>query len=378
MKEKTIGLCLIVKNEANIIIRCLESARQIIDYVLVVDTGSTDGTQQLILDYLAREDLRGHVMDEPWQNFAYNRSFALRALQNLQEVDYRMVMDADMVIHYAADFDSAKFKKGLTAEIYQVLISYGELRYYSPLITLNGLDCHYRGVLHEFLECPRSSSRETASGFWFTPIQDSARSQNPNKFRDDAVVLKKALLAEKDPFMISRYTFYLAQSYRDAGELRKSMDAYKRRSTQGGWPEEIWYALQQIALLQERLNFPEGDVINSYLTAYQFRPQRAESLVELARFCRLREKYALARLFADKGRSLERPEDLLFIDAPIYEWRALDEYAVASYWTGDYADCKSACERLLESNHLPPTQRARVIDNLNFAKKALGSESILP
>jgi hypothetical protein len=40
---KTIGLCMIVKDEAHVILKCLESVRPLVDYVLVVDTGSTTG-----------------------------------------------------------------------------------------------------------------------------------------------------------------------------------------------------------------------------------------------------------------------------------------------------------------------------------------------
>jgi glycosyltransferase involved in cell wall biosynthesis len=49
---KTIALCMIVKDEASIIRRCLEQVRPLIDYVLIVDTGSVDGTQLVIRDFL--------------------------------------------------------------------------------------------------------------------------------------------------------------------------------------------------------------------------------------------------------------------------------------------------------------------------------------
>ena len=49
---KTVGLVMIVKNEAKIIVRCLKSARPVTDYVLVVDTGSSDGTPEIIEAYV--------------------------------------------------------------------------------------------------------------------------------------------------------------------------------------------------------------------------------------------------------------------------------------------------------------------------------------
>ncbi len=71
---------MIVKNEAHVVLRCLESVRLLIDYVVIEDTGSTDGTQQIIRDWLWRENLRGVVIEEPWRDFAYNRSHALAKL----------------------------------------------------------------------------------------------------------------------------------------------------------------------------------------------------------------------------------------------------------------------------------------------------------
>src|SRR5258708_7311441 len=55
----TIGLCMIVKNESKVITRCLGSVRPLVDYVMIEDTGSTDGTQQLITDWLERAAMKG-------------------------------------------------------------------------------------------------------------------------------------------------------------------------------------------------------------------------------------------------------------------------------------------------------------------------------
>ena len=81
---------MIVKNESKLILRCLESVRPIVDYVLVEDTGSTDGTQEIIREWLTRVGLPGEVYEEPWQDFAYNRSHALSRLRQVDWVDYAL------------------------------------------------------------------------------------------------------------------------------------------------------------------------------------------------------------------------------------------------------------------------------------------------
>src|ERR1700693_5535127 len=94
----TVGLCMIVKNEANLIRRCLASALPLADYILVVDTGLTDGTQQIVRDFLDEHGVRGAVIDEPWRDFAYNRSFALQQLREVADIDYALILDADDVL----------------------------------------------------------------------------------------------------------------------------------------------------------------------------------------------------------------------------------------------------------------------------------------
>jgi glycosyltransferase involved in cell wall biosynthesis len=58
---KNIGLCMIVKNEARVILRCLESVRPLADYFLIEDTGSTDDTQDIIRNWLDQNRLRSSL-----------------------------------------------------------------------------------------------------------------------------------------------------------------------------------------------------------------------------------------------------------------------------------------------------------------------------
>ncbi len=85
---KTIGLCMIVKDEAPIIARCLAAARPFVDYALIVDTGSTDATIAVTRAFLAQSGLAGEVICEYWRDFAYNRSFALAKLRARGDIDY--------------------------------------------------------------------------------------------------------------------------------------------------------------------------------------------------------------------------------------------------------------------------------------------------
>ena len=150
----TIGLCMIVKNEARVILKCLASALPLVDCVLVVDTGSEDGTQDLIRGFLAANNVQGIVIDEPWRNFAYNRTFALDRLRAIETVDYAMIIDADDVVILDPDFDPTAFKSQMEHDLYDVEIVHGDISFYRPQICRNRLPFSFKGVLHEYLEGP--------------------------------------------------------------------------------------------------------------------------------------------------------------------------------------------------------------------------------
>ncbi|WP_051781610.1 MULTISPECIES: hypothetical protein [unclassified Streptomyces] len=142
----------------------------------------------------------------------------------------------------------------------------------------------------------------------------------------------------------------------------------------GGFAEEAYCARLYAARLAARLDKPPAEVMDRYLRAYESRPTRAEALGDLARLCRAGSRWPLAYMFAQQAVRIPRPDDILFVEVDWYEWRALDELAVAAYWTGAYAESLECCERLLQEGKLPEDQRARVRGNLDFARHKLDPE----
>ena len=265
---KTIGLCMIVKNEAKVILRCLDSVRPLLDFVLIEDTGSTDGTQTIIRDWLDRVGLPGVVIDEPWRDFAYNRTDALAKLREHPEIDYAFMIDADDRIEIDAGFDVAAFKADMTADFYDVEIRHGPIRHHRPQIYRNLLNFSYRGVVHEFVDAPQGElSRATAPGFHMVIVGGGGRSQDREKFQRDAALLERALDTEQDAFLISRYTFYLAQSYRDFGAKEKALARYLARADMGFWDDEVYVSLNEAAKLQADAGRPADEVLATYQRA---------------------------------------------------------------------------------------------------------------
>jgi glycosyltransferase involved in cell wall biosynthesis len=83
---------MMVKNEAELIKRAIDSARPLIDCWSITDTGSTDGTQDIIRKELA--DIPGHLWERPWVNWGHNRTEAI-TLAKLSGADFMLLLDAE-------------------------------------------------------------------------------------------------------------------------------------------------------------------------------------------------------------------------------------------------------------------------------------------
>lgn len=365
--QKSVGLCMIVKNEAHVIKRCLDSVRPLIDFVYVEDTGSSDGTQQIIFDWLKQAGIPGEVVDVPWHDFAHNRSHALLSLRQHAEIDYAMIIDADDLLQFTPDFDVNHFKQTLVADLIDVDVHHGVIQHKRPHLCRNSLAFSYRGVLHEFLQVPNNQiKRAGVKGMFIKIGGGGARSLDPAKFSKDAASLELALETETDTFLRARYSFYLAQSYRDSGQLQKALHAYLSRAEMGFWQEEVYVSLWQAAKLCEHLNHPEQDVIAAYQRAVAALPSRVEAVHALSRYCRLKRRYEEGYQFAQAG--LERqPVEGLFVEHWIYDFGLLDEYSINAFWTGRFIQSRDACNRILHEAKIPTSQRPRVEANLAFA-----------
>jgi glycosyltransferase involved in cell wall biosynthesis len=355
MNRKTVCLNMIVKDEAHLIRRCLESALPLIDSWVIVDTGSSDGTQDVIREFL--KEVPGELFERPWRDFAYNRTEAIELARN--RGDYLLFIDADDVFELPAGFRMPE----LDADAYDMTIDYAGMSYRRATLVRAALPWRWEGVVHEYLECGSPYRRKALDG-------GRSRVSESQKYRRDAEVLERALLAEPQN---ARYVFYLAQSYRDCGEPEQSLAAYRRRAAMGGFDEEVFCALLESARLLRCMGRDAAEVTQAFLKAYNHRPSRAEPLGELALYYRENgAQWPLCLLFAEKAMQIPMPDDVLFVGRDWYEWRCRDEYSIAAYWMGEYDKSRLACEQLLGGGKLPAEQRPRVLENLRFAKEKLG------
>ncbi|MEM2159468.1 MAG: glycosyltransferase family 2 protein [Candidatus Nitrosotenuis sp.] len=352
-----------MKNESAVIERCLNSLKSFIHHWVIVDTGSTDGTQDIIRRTLS--SIPGELYERPWVNFGFNRTEAL--LLSKGKGDYVFVIDADEYLELPSNFNA-----NLTADRYTLLVNFDGVSYHRACLLKNTIFWEYVGVLHEYVDAKIPFTETFLPGPTIIVKTDGFRSTSMSqqeKFAKDAEVLEQALVLEPNN---SRYMFYLAQSYRDSYQFEKAREMYLKRVALGGWQEEVWFSMFQAAIIADYLGMPEAVVLNELLLAYNFRPWRAETLVELARICRNKSLYSLAFLFSKQAHIMKKPDDKLFVDDACYEWRALDEYALACYWTGNFQVSIAMCDKLLVRD-LPESERIRIKNNRQFALAAINN-----
>ena len=305
-----ICLNMIVRNEAHIIQEALDAVAPYISSWVIVDTGSNDGTQDLIRNHMARLGIPGELYERPWRNFGHNRTEALTLAQG--HGDYIWVMDADDTIVGTPDFTR------LSADIY--LLRVRTVAYVGAPHTYlwraqlfrDGVRVRYEGVVHEYAAWDDSCVEVRLEGEYHIEARTlGARSQDPQRFARDRDLLLAEV--ERNP-EDAQSVFYLGQSYRALGDFVNAHKWYARRVEMGGWDEQVYYAMYEVAVLMSLLGAPWPDVQDAYLRAWEFRPTRAEPLFEIAYRYREDQRYRLGYLFAKRAAEIPFPEqDVIFV-----------------------------------------------------------------
>lgn len=356
--RKTVCLNMIVKNESQVITRCLDSMLPIIDTWVIVDTGSTDGTQQIIKDHMKSKGIPGELYERPWVNFSHNRNEALRLAKG--KADYVFFIDADEYLMYDPDFKLPDLDK----DYYYVTIAYSGTRYGKIQMVNNHLDWEYVGVLHEVIAPPVSRSHGSLEKVVNIYTTEGARSKDPQKYLKDAAILEAGL---KDEPNNARYVFYLAQSYRDAGNHAKALENYERYVKMGDWDQEVFWSLMQIASMQQSLGKPQEEVLASYYKAFLYRSSRIEPLYHIANMYREKGDFESGYQVAKMATMIPQTKDGLFVQQWMSDYGIPLELSVCAYWLGKYEECQQISLELLKRNDLPPNFRSCIEGNLGFS-----------
>lgn len=355
--KQTICLNMIVKNETKVIKRCLDSVKPLIDYWVIVDTGSHDGTQKMIKKEL--KGIPGVLYERKWRNWGENRSEAFELAKN--KADYILFMDADDVL----EFDAEPSLPFLTHDQYIMWRGTKDFQYLKPQIVKADLPWQWKGVTHEYLDCSQIYTSQILTGVKYVTKDGGASSFDPEKFTKNVKLLEEGLKKEPDN---QRYVFYLAESYRDAGDKAQALKWYQQRVNMQGWDEEVFWSLLQIAHMLRELGLADNLIIEAYKNAHAFRPHRIEPIYYLAELLNQQNQYMQAYACIKMWEQLPKPQqkDALFNMDWMEKYGLAFQLSICSYYAGHYQESLEVCDKLLKIEDLPSHWRELTEINRTF------------
>ena len=367
----TICLNMIVKNESNIILRFLENVLPLIDTYCICDTGSTDDTISIIETFFKNNNMQGKIIEEPFKNFEYNRNYSLKQCHSMNNVDYILFLDADMILQNINELSITKFKSDLIKDYYYILQGNQNFQYQNIRIIKNDSNFSYWGVTHEYIKVPDNSTSSTilSNELFIYDIGDGGAKND--KFLRDIRLLQDGLVELPNH---TRYTFYLANSYKDSEQFENAINTYKKRILLKGWEQEVWCSYYYIGICYQKLNQIEK-AIYYWLEGYNYYPKRIENLYQIIYYYRNKNNYHLVDTFynlAIKSSKNINESNQLFFEKDIYDYKLDYEFSISGYYSNiNNINIHEIFMKLFNYNFIKQTILDNVIYNYKFYIKSL-------
>jgi glycosyltransferase involved in cell wall biosynthesis len=384
----------IVKDESHCILTMLKSAIQISDAIVIADTGSTDGTQEIIRKFGEENNIPTYVVERPFDDFEKSRNFGMeKAREIVKELGWNpndcwtWWCDADETIVVDSKFD----KKQFVNDLYMINTYIGQMKYTRNTFARVSKPFRFYGPIHEFIVC---DDKNITSGLAenihvdVKMIGASWQGDIPTKYKNHAFVLEKYIDSNRqDP----RWIFYTAQSYHDSASipdnreeneerLRRALKYYKERVNRtDGYPEEMYYSQFRIGTIMRNLEEPWNLTHQELLKAYNMDPMRGESIKIIIDYYLQMNEWNMAYLYSKFAKSNFHgknpyPQRLLFVDEALYIWKFAEAHAAACFYTGRMDEAKASFTEIMQMSKTQPqyfTQEdlAKIQQNAQFFLK---------
>ena len=365
----TICLNMIVKNESNVIINTLNNILEKIkiDYWVISDTGSDDNTKELITNFFLDRKIPGELIDTKWKDFGYNRSVALEAAYN--KTDYLLIFDADDEI-----FGNLVLPKKPIFDRYELIFG-NDVIYFRPLFINNKKKWMFKGVVHEFLHSDEvHTSGQILGDYYINSGRTGNRSQNKDKYLNDAKILAEAFEIETNTMMKCRYAFYCAQSYKDNKNVTEAIEWYLKCLDLENWIQEKYYSCITLGCLYDEID----DHINAqkyWLKSTKYDNERIEGIIYYIQRLRKDNNHIMINLLYHKYKNYKKPSNKLFLNSNLYDNELEFENAISAYYVDDYITGYECCKKILIDNIIANNKLQITLENLNFYKDCINDDS---
>ncbi|AZB43221.1 glycosyltransferase family 2 protein [Bacillus sp. FJAT-42376] len=267
----TISLCMIVKNEEDVIGRCLESVKDIVDEIIIVDTGSTDQTKKIVSSFTKK------IFDFKWvDDFAKARNFSFKKATK----EYILWLDADDIFLEEDQKKLSLLKKNLDPSVDSVSMFYNltmdengkpVMRLRRNRLVKRSRGFKWIGPVHEYLEVGGHIITSDAAVTHASIHHDSDRNLRIYENR----------LKQGEKFS-PRDLFYFANELKDHQQYERAVEYYEAFLSEGkGWIEDNIAACGKLADCYHELSNQEK-MINSVLRSFHYESPRPEFCCRLA------------------------------------------------------------------------------------------------
>ncbi len=373
-KKTNIGLVLIVKDDQDVIERCLKSAESIIDWLCIFDAGSTDNTLDIIDHFAWKSSIPVKMHRLQKEDISNSRTIAVQTAQKLLkelglalEHSYLLVLDPEMTLKIGSSFK----KEALNADAYLLLERVSALSYYIYQMHLlrASLPWDSIGHVHEYWSSKKPHKTEKLASIRIENDIEGAKKEM--KLKANLSFLTEAV--KNQPSNLNDI-FSLAQTYHALKQYHPAIQWYLARINLESGSEEAWLSKYMLAECHEELD-QWAEALFWYLEAYQSNPKRAESLRKIATHYRLKGKNELAYVFAKHGSRIPFPNDQTLFPAPplkLYEFE--EELSISSYYTRFKDDGFSACDAMiLTKENIPWHIKDQAYRNILFYTQNLNA-----
>jgi hypothetical protein len=368
-------LVIIAKNESHVIGRAIESAKNFVDYLCVVDTGSSPDEFKQMGDIIAESGISYSFVEHKWYDFATNRTDALQAAERLfPEADYLFMMDADDYI------SQMTYIEGMTQDVqppgFRVSVRSDNIEYPRVQIFKAGMGWHFRGVVHEYPECAGVTTELPFYPLTVCSTREGDRNRDPEKYLKDAHLLMTALnkndADDVDQDLVPRYTFYLAQSFEAAGDLKRAANWYTERVRikDKGYTEEAYVSmirLARIALKQPMTACQLEFIVDLCREAQKLCPWRKEAAHIAVCLLNDAKRYTEAVKFYRDNPVFKNVPQGLFIEGEIYRWQYLEQAGISAHYAGLHRTSVILFAKALAGFSDLPLDAARILNNMEYS-----------
>jgi hypothetical protein len=365
--DNLLTIVIMVKDEVDVIIPTLEPfVNAGITNFLVLDTGSTDGTQIKAREYFNECGCEhAYIIEEPFIDFAASRNRALDlAEQIFPNTTFFLMLDAEWYMHNVEELivfcehNKNYIRPGCTGGSYliRLLTVQDSINNYIPRLMRRGKNVRYAGVVHETIQQEASGIAPDSVYFEYAPAQ-SGRDKSKARCIRDYALLKKS--HENDPTNM-RTLFYLGQTCQFLDDWEQAIFYYHKRLELGELSEEKYLAAYRIGCAIEYLmetsqnsdilqKYTWEDALRYYLIAHNMLPHRAEPLFRIACYYIRHNQHAVAYLFAHRAAQLPYPHNNgLFVEKRIYDHLRYDILGQCAIYAGEYEIGKAAVIKAME------------------------------